>query len=111
MTPFQKLGAMPATAILGGNAEGHYAHLTGVTIGELSLRAGTVIPMHAHPHEQITYLISGRFEFTVGDETQMLEPGMVVLIPSGATHGGTTQTDCVVVDVFCPVREDYRVTT
>ena len=66
---------------------------------------------HSHPHEQITYLINGRFEFTVGDETQVLEPGMVVLIPSGATHGGTTVTDCLVVDVFCPVREDYRVTT
>ena len=79
-----------------------------MTIGEVSLEPHTVVPMHEHPHEQMTYIVEGRFEFTVGTETKILEPGMVVLIPGGATHGGKTLTACRVIDVFSPIREDYR---
>jgi hypothetical protein len=33
---------------------------------------------------------------------------MVALIPGGVTHGGKTLTACKVIDIFAPVREDYR---
>jgi quercetin dioxygenase-like cupin family protein len=79
-----------------------------MTIGEVRLQSGTVLPSHSHPHEQITYVISGRFEFTIGDQTTVLEPGMTALIPAGVTHGGKTLTACHVIDLFAPVREDYR---
>jgi quercetin dioxygenase-like cupin family protein len=108
MAPFTKLTSLPQRAILDGSIRGHYAHLPGVTVGEVHLDAGTNVPMHAHPHEQVTYVIEGRFEFTVGDETTVLEPGMVALIPGGALHGGKTLTTCRVIDVFSPARDDYR---
>jgi len=106
--PFTTLASLPAKEILGGGVRGHYAHLERLTIGEVELAAGTVLPHHQHPHEQISYVISGRFEFTVGGETTVLEPGMVALIPGGVPHSGRTLTACRVVDVFSPVREDYR---
>jgi len=107
-TTFPRLTDIPERAILNGTIRGHYAHADAMTIGEVHLDANTVVPMHNHPHEQFTYVMEGRFEFTVGDETTVLEPGMAAIIPGGVTHGGTTLTACRVIDVFAPVREDYR---
>ena len=106
--PFATFASLPAKEIFGGTIRGHYAHLDKMTIGEVDLAPGVALPMHSHPHEQISYVISGRFEFTVGGETTILEPGMVALIPGGVMHGGKTLTACRVIDLFSPVREDYR---
>jgi quercetin dioxygenase-like cupin family protein len=108
MQAFSKLADIAPRAILDGAIQGRYVHVDKMTIGEVSLNPNTVVPMHQHPHEQLTYVIEGRFEFTVGDETTVLEPGMVALIPGGVTHGGRTLTACKVVDLFSPIREDYR---
>jgi len=105
---FTTLASVPAKEIFGGAIRGHYAHLEKLTLGEVHLAPGTVLPMHSHPHEQVTYVISGRFEFTVGDQTTVLEPGMIAMIPGGVMHGGKTLTACRALDVFTPVREDYR---
>lgn len=106
--PFATLASLPVKEIFGGSIRGHYAHLTKLTIGEVELNAGTTVPLHQHPHEQMTYVIEGRFEFTVGGQTTVLEPGMAAIIPSGVLHGGKTLTACRVIDVFSPARDDYR---
>jgi quercetin dioxygenase-like cupin family protein len=106
--PFSTLASIPAHEIFGGAIRGHYAHGDSVTIGEIDLDAGTVVPMHNHPHEQVTYVMEGRFEFTIGTETRILERGVAALIPGGVMHGGKTLTACRVLDVFSPVREEYR---
>jgi len=108
MPAFSKLVDVPAREILGGTIQGHYVHANAMTMGELFLKPNTVVPMHEHPHEQLTYVMDGRFQFTVGSETTILEPGMAALIPGGVMHGGTTLTACRVIDVFSPIREDYR---
>lgn len=106
---FLQLSELPVKEIFGGAIRGHYAHLlNSLTIGEVRLQPGTVLPMHSHPHAQITYVITGRFEFTVGDQTRVLEAGMAALIPGGVAHGGRTLSECHVLDLFNPVREDYR---
>lgn len=105
---FATLASLPPKLIFNGTIRGHYAHLEKMTFGEVELDADTDLPMHSHPHEQVTYVLSGRFQFTVGDQTTVLEPGMAALIPGGVQHGGRTLTACRVIDVFAPVREDYR---
>lgn len=106
---FVKLASLPAKEIFNGTIRGHYAHLERSTVGEVFLEPNTVVPIHSHPHEQVTYVIEGRFQFTVGAHTTVLEPGMAALIPGDTPHGGTTLTACRVLDVFSPVRDDYRV--
>jgi quercetin dioxygenase-like cupin family protein len=106
--PFTTLASLPAKEIFGGTIRGHYAHGEKMTIGEVVLQPDTLLPMHSHPHEQVTYVLSGRFEFTIGDQTAVLSAGMVALIPGGVMHGGKTFTECRIIDVFSPVREDYR---
>jgi quercetin dioxygenase-like cupin family protein len=107
--PFARLASLPAKEIFNGTIRGHYAHLERSTFGEVHLEPGIVVPTHQHPHEQFTYVIEGRFEFTVGDVTTVLEPGMAAIIPSNVPHGGKTLTKVRVIDVFAPTREDYRV--
>ena len=63
---------------------------------------------HAHPHEQMGYLVSGQLEFTIGGVTELLNPGDMWRIPGGVSHrvravGG----HAVAIDVFQPIREDY----
>lgn len=106
---FTILASLPAKEIFGGAVRGHYAHLERLTIGEVALQAGLTVPLHQHPHEQVTYVIEDRFQFTIGAETRVLEPGMVALVPGGVMHGGTTLTACRVLDFFSPAREDYCV--
>jgi quercetin dioxygenase-like cupin family protein len=106
---FVRLASLAAKEIFNGTVRGHYAHVERTTVGEVFLEPNTVVPIHSHPHEQVTYVIEGQFQFTVGDKTTVLEPGMAALIPGNTPHGGTTLTACRVIDIFSPVREDYRI--
>jgi len=87
---------------------GYYAHGEQLTLGFIDILAGSDLPAHHHVHEQITYLVEGELEMTIGGNTILLTPGMYYVIPSGVTHSAVAKTDCKVIDVFNPVREDYR---
>ena len=78
------------------------------TINFLEVKAGSSIPRHRHVHEQCSFGIEGRFELTVDDVPQVLENGMFAIIPSNVWHSGIALTDCKLIDIFTPVREDYR---
>ena len=106
--PFVTLAQQPVKELFNGTIRGHYAHLERLTLGEIELAADTIVPLHQHPHEQMTLVLSGRFEFTVGHETTVLAAGQIALIPGDTPHGGRTLSACRVIDVFSPVREDYR---
>ncbi|TMU57600.1 cupin domain-containing protein [Flagellimonas algicola] len=67
-----------------------------------------VVPEHHHIHEQIMHVLEGEFEFSLDGKTQTYLPGDVVVIPSNTPHGGKALTPCRLMDVFSPVREEYR---
>ena len=83
-------------------------HSAQSTFGCVTLEAGVVAPIHSHLHEQWTYVLEGEMEFTLNGETQLLLPGMGAYIASNVLHGAKAVTACKVIDVFTPVREDYR---
>ena len=68
---------------------------------------GSVGAMHSHPHTQITYIVSGRFRFTVGDEVYEVGPGDTLLKENGVIHGCTCLESGVMIDFFSPMREDF----
>lgn len=74
---------------------------------EFRLQQGAVLPLHKHPHEQTGYLVSGRLELTIGEETRVQGPGDSWCIPGHTEHGAKAMEDTVAVEVFAPVREDY----
>ena len=59
-------------------------------------------------HEQISNVLEGEFEMTLDGITQLLKPGTVAVIPSMTVHSGKAVTDCYILDIFNPVREDYK---
>ena len=54
------------------------------------------------------HVVEGEFEFTVDGKTQVYTAGAVVHIPSNVPHSGKAITPCKLMDVFSPVREDYK---
>ena len=78
------------------------------TINFLEVKKGSAIPRHRHVHEQCSFGIEGRFELTVDDVPRVLENGVFAVIPSNVWHSGVALTDCKLIDIFTPVREDYR---
>ncbi|MFQ6078095.1 MAG: cupin domain-containing protein [Thermodesulfobacteriota bacterium] len=88
--------------------KGHFVHSENMTFAYWDIEAGAVLPEHSHPHEQVASMIAGEFELTVNGETRLLRPGSVAIIPSDAVHSGRALTTCRIIDVFYPVREDYR---
>lgn len=87
---------------------GRFLHSDTMTFVLWEIAAGAVLPEHSHPHEQVAHLYEGEFEVTVEGETRRMKAGSVFAIPSNARHSGRAITDCRIMDVFCPVREDYR---
>ena len=66
------------------------------------------VPEHQHHHEQIMHVVEGTFEFTLNGEKGTYTAGDVVVIPSNAPHSGRAVTSCKLMDIFSPVREEYR---
>ena len=88
--------------------KGRYFHTDSTTIGFVDIEKGADLPAHSHFHEQTTQITEGKLEMTIGGVTQVLEPGTITLIPSNVVHSAKALTDCKVVDIFSPVREDYK---
>lgn len=84
-----------------------FVHTENISIVFWDAKAGSTFPEHSHPHEQIATIQQGRFQLTINGETKILEAGIVAVIPSNAKHSGIALTDCKLMDVFYPVREDY----
>lgn len=83
-------------------------HTPGNTINFIEVKAGHSFPLHQHMHHQCAFVLEGRFEMTINGETQILEPGKFVIIEGNTPHEGRSLTDCRLLDIFNPVREDYR---
>ena len=67
------------------------------------------VPTHEHPHEQAGILISGHMQLTIGDEQKLLSPGDMYIIPGNTPHRALAVGGPVVaMDVFSPIREDYK---
>ena len=69
---------------------------------------GALVPEHSHHHEQIMHVVEGQFEFTLNGNKKIYKNGDVVVIPSNTPHEGKALTKCKLMDVFSPVREEYK---
>jgi quercetin dioxygenase-like cupin family protein len=74
---------------------------------ELTMAKDAIVPEHTHPHEQIGYLVKGKLEFRVGDETKVLNPGDTWLAPGNVPHFVRVLEDTIALDIFHPIREDF----
>jgi quercetin dioxygenase-like cupin family protein len=68
---------------------------------------GAVGMMHKHYHSQCTYVVSGEFEMTIGEETKTLKGGDSFYILPHLMHGCVCTKPGMLIDVFSPAREDF----
>lgn len=74
---------------------------------EVYFEKGAIGAMHSHPHVQLTYVLEGSFEFTIGDETKIVKKGDTLQKDPNVIHGCTCLEKGVLFDVFTPHREDF----
>ena len=104
---YQNVNEMEPKELFAG-MKARFIHSDNMTFAYWDIAAGSSLPEHSHPHEQVVNVIEGEFDLTVNGETKNVRPGSVVVIPSNATHSANCLQNGRVLDVFHPVREDYR---
>ena len=80
-----------------------------IMLVNVKFNKGGVGPMHEHYHSQVTYVVNGEFELTIGAETKIMKGGDSFYIPPHVMHGAICLKDGVLIDVFSPIREDFMV--
>ena len=68
---------------------------------------GAVGSIHQHPHTQSTYVASGRFEVTIGDEKKTLKAGDGYYVAPDLPHGCVCLEAGILIDTFTPMRKDF----
>jgi quercetin dioxygenase-like cupin family protein len=101
------LAGLPEREVFPG-FRGRFVHSDRMTFAYWTIAAGAALPAHSHPHEQVVNMLDGEFELTVDGTAHRLRAGDVFAIPGGVPHSGRALTEVRVLDVFAPVREDYR---
>lgn len=70
---------------------------------------GHSVPTHAHTHEQVGMVYSGKAKLRIGDEERIVSKGDFYLIPSSTPHSDTClgNEPFIMLDIFYPVRDDF----
>lgn len=78
-----------------------------IMLVKAKFEAEAVGTLHEHHHSQVTYVESGVFEMTIGDQTKIIRKGDGYYVPPHAVHGCRCVEPGVLIDVFSPHREDF----
>jgi len=78
-----------------------------VMSAQIRLEEGTLIPEHAHPNEQISYVVEGALKFWIGREELILRAGDVLVIPADLPHKVMALEKTLALDTFSPIRQDW----
>jgi quercetin dioxygenase-like cupin family protein len=79
-------------------------------LAHVYLEQGSVVPLHEHENEQLTYILEGTLRFWLGaDQSEVVDvaAGQVLHIPSGLPHKAEALERTLDVDIFCPPRQDW----
>ena len=74
---------------------------------ENTFETGAEGKLHHHPHTQITYVVSGVFEFNIDGEIKTVKAGDTMLKLNGVEHGCVCKERGILLDIFNPMREDF----
>ena len=83
------------------------SYAPGMMAVEMRFEKGAAGALHNHPHEQIGYVVRGRFELTLEGKMHLLATGDSYYVKPDAVHGVVALEDGVLLDVFSPMRQDF----
>jgi quercetin dioxygenase-like cupin family protein len=80
-----------------------------MTMAVVDIEPNTVMKPHHHENEQLGFVIAGSIVMRIGTEERAIHAGDTYAIPSHVPHDIVAGPDgATVVDVFAPVRADWR---
>lgn len=97
--PWEELG--------GGIRRKVMSYTNDLMLVKVGFEQGGIGAVHSHPHLQISYVASGSFAITIGQNTKTLRAGDVYFVPSDVLHGAVCLEAGELIDVFSPMREDF----
>jgi quercetin dioxygenase-like cupin family protein len=71
------------------------------------LDAGSRMPEHRHPQEQVVHILEGRMRLIVDGVPHELATGDSFYLAGNVPHGVETIEDTRVLDTFSPPRDEY----
>ncbi len=84
-------------------------HGQGMSMIFFTLDKDAPIPEHSHPHEQIGTVVSGAIRLSIGDQTEIVQPGQAYHVPPNVVHGGVSlKPDTKIIEAFSPCRNDLK---
>ena len=83
------------------------AHNDDLMMVKVKFDKGAVGSMHEHYHSQATYVVSGKFELTIGDKKEILSAGDGYYVAPDELHGCVCIEAGILIDTFSPVRADF----
>ena len=78
-----------------------------VTVAQVFMKKGAIVPRHSHINEQFTYIVSGAMKLIFDDGEVTLRAGEVILIPPNVPHAAEALEETLDMDLFSPPREDW----
>jgi quercetin dioxygenase-like cupin family protein len=78
-----------------------------VMMVKVRFEKGGIGSMHQHPHTQVTYVESGEFEMTIGDNKKIIRKGDGYFVPPNILHGCVCLEAGMLIDCFTPMRADF----
>ena len=84
-----------------------YGYDDRIMLVKARFEAGAVGVLHEHHHTQVTYVDSGVFEMTIGENVCIIRKGDGYYVPPHEIHGCTCIEPGILIDVFTPHREDF----
>jgi quercetin dioxygenase-like cupin family protein len=87
---------------------GRYFHSPNMTFAHYDFRRGASIHEHFHPQEEVYEVIEGKLEVTIDGVAQVVEPGLVAIVPSNVRHSVKALTDGRAIIVDWPIRPGFE---
>ena len=91
----------------GGVTRRVLAYSDDLMVVENTFEKGAVGALHHHPHTQITYVASGKFEFEIDGVKKIVTKGDTMLKMNDVVHGCVCLEAGVLLDIFNPYRQDF----
>jgi unsaturated pyranuronate lyase len=84
-------------------------HVVGesVMVARILMKKGSIVPLHSHLNEQISYVLEGALQFRLDGREILVRSGEVLCIPPHMPHEALALEDTVDLDIFNPPREDW----
>ena len=105
--PFIDLANLKVTERLPG-WHGRYFHSANMTFAHYDFQRGSSIHEHFHPQEEVYEVIEGQLEMTVEGVCQIVEAGVVAVVPSNARHSVKAITDGKAIIIDFPRRPEFE---